>query len=99
MISQALYLQREKEKETAKEIRQYVKPTVIADFGKLELYGHDYHWLLAHWFVDHNVCVADCEVEFYPTYALIGETVFPYDVENMGTEREELLLWVGAGKI
>jgi len=93
------YETREKQKATAVSITAYIKPTVVADFGKLELYGHDYHWLMTQWFLENNVIEADCEVEYYPTYAVVDGIVFPYDVEHMGTEREELLLWVGAGKI
>jgi len=87
------------EKETAAAIKETVTPVVVADFGRLELYGHDYHWLLARWLYDNKMTDADCEVEFFPTYATVNDRVFPYDVIEHGTERETLLVWVSSGKI
>jgi len=66
---------------------------VVADFGKLELYAHDYHFLLAKWLEDCGLVDCDAEIEFYPSHVTAKGRVIPYDVTGIGTEDETLLAW------
>lgn len=66
---------------------------VVADFGKLELYAHNYFLLLAKWLEDTGLADCDAEIEFYPSHVTAKRRVIPYDVTGIGTEQEILLAW------
>lgn len=70
------------------------QPTVIADYCRLELYEHDYHFLLSRWLVEKGLAITDVEIEFYATYVSIHGKVIPYDVQFHGAESEQLVAWV-----
>lgn len=82
------------DKQVAAAIVRWEPSTLVADYGRLQLYGHDYHWLLSQFLQEQDIIVADCEPEFYPTYLKVGMRVIPYDVTGVDTEREELVIWL-----